>query len=320
VYGIFEIGTNHRGEIAPLASLVRPHIGIITAIAEAHIEHMQSRQAIAEEKSDIFSATPPCHFAIINQDSPEFGLIESRAKAFGIPQIIGFGKSTETVVQLAHYHPDPTGLKGIATARLANQDIPYTLPHPGEHVAMNSLIALAVGKVLELDQEQLVRQLETLPSVQGRGQQHRIPISGGEILLIDDAYNANLASMRAGLSIVAGIPVPSNGRRLVVLGEMLELGNQADAHHQQLMEIVSSCHIDLVFAVGGAAMKEAFHSHIPPEKAGGYASHVEALEPFVMDSLRPNDIVFVKGSKRSQVSKIVDLLVAKKNSEDGMVR
>lgn len=325
VYGVFEIGMNHRGEIAPLASLARPHIGVVTAIADAHIEHMQSRLIIAEEKADIFSATPTCRLAIINQDAAEFGLMQNRATASGVSRIMGFGKSPEALAQLLHYHCDPTGAKGMVTARLAGQDITYTLPQPGEHVAMNSLIALALGKFLGFDQGLLIRQLETLPSVQGRGQQHRIPVGEGEILLIDDAYNANLTSMRAGLSVLAAIPVPSIGRRIVVLGEMLELGNQADSHHQQLMETVSTSAIELVFAVGGPPIERAFHTHIPTDKAGGYASHVEALAPLVMEALRPGDIVFVKGSKRSQVSKIVDLLVAKKypahkNLEEGMVR
>lgn len=324
-YGVFEIGMNHRGEIAPLVALARPHIGVITAIADAHIEHMQTRQIIAEEKSDIFSALPACRLAIINQDVAEFDLMRNRAKAFGVSQVIGFGKSPEAFAQLTCYHSDPTGSKGIVAARLAGQDITYTLPQPGEHVAMNSLIALALGGLLGLDQEQMTRQLETLPAVQGRGQQHRIPVPGGEILLIDDAYNANLTSMQAGLSVLKAIPVPSTGRRLVVLGEMLELGNQADSHHRQLMETVSSPAIDLVFAVGGGTMETAFNTHIPPEKAGGYASHVETLAPAVMKALRPGDVVFVKGSKRSQISKIVDLLVARKtpdpkNPENTVVR
>ncbi len=313
VYGVFEIGMNHRGEIAPLASLARPHIGIITAIADAHIGYMQSRQVIAEEKADIFSSSPAPRLAIINQDIPEFDLIQGRTVAFGVSQILGFGKSPKAVVRLVTYQPDPTGLRGIVTAHLAGQDVAYVLPQPGEHVAMNSLTALAVGEALGLDRGQLVAQLETFSAVQGRGKQHRIPISGGEILLIDDAYNANLASMHAGLSVLASIPVHSRGRRLAILGEMLELGNQAESQHQQLMEAVLSHPLDLIFAVGGTIMETAFKKNIPAEKMGGYACNVEALTPMVMDALRPGDVVFIKGSKGSGVSKIVDLMVAQGN-------
>lgn len=319
IYGIFEIGMNQRGEIAPLTDIVRPHIGVITALADAHIGFMQSRQVIAEEKSDIFSAAPAPVLAIINQDMPEFEFMRDRTEAFGVSQIIGFGKSQKAAVRLVKYQPDSSGLKGIVTAYVGRHTLTYTLPIAGEHVAMNSLISLALGEALGLDQRQLIGQLETLPAVQGRGKHHRIPISGGEILLIDDAYNANLTSMQAGLSALAAIPIPSKGRRLVVLGEMLELGDKAVAQHQQLMTEVMSRSIDLVFAAGGSIVETVYKGTIPAEKAGGYADNADKLTPVVIEALRPGDIVFIKGSKGSRVSKIVDALVAKKINSDEVV-
>src|SRR5690606_15550560 len=152
-----------------------------------------------------------------------------------VSKILGFGKSEEAAVRLVDYRTDTTGQKGMVTAALNGQNVVYTLPQPGEHVAMNSLIALALGDALGLDQGRLIAQLNTLPAVKGRGKQYRIPVTCGEILLIDDAYNANLVSMQAGLSVLAAMPVSPKGRRLVVLGEMLELGNQAEVCHQQLM-------------------------------------------------------------------------------------
>lgn len=319
VYGIFEMGMNHRGEIAPLASMARPHIGVITAIAEAHIGYMQTRQIIAEEKADIFSGAPVPSLGIINQDCPEFDLMNAHAKELGVPKILGFGKSQKAHVQLREYHPDAMGQNGIVTAQLADQILTYTLPQLGEHVAVNSLIALAIGEALGLDQQKLVGQLETLLFVKGRGIQHRIPITGGEILLIDDAYNANLTSMEAGLSVLGSIPVPSQGRRVAILGEMLELGAQAESQHQSLMSTVLTHPIDLVFASGGSIVETVFKRSIPIEKVGGYASNADELAPMVLNALRPGDIVFVKGSKGSRVSKIVDLLVAKKNLKDVVV-
>lgn len=317
-YGIFEMGMNHRGEIAPLASVARPHIGVITALADAHIGFMQSRQVIAEEKSDIFSAAPVPVLAIINQDMPEFDLIRDRTQGFGVSQIMGFGKSQKAAIRLLNYQPDSTGLKGIVTAQVGSQQLTYTLPLAGEHVAMNSLISLAVGEALGLDQRKLITQLETLPAVQGRGKHHRISITGGEILLIDDAYNANLTSMQAGLSALAAIPA-SKGRRLVVLGEMLELGDKALTQHQQLMTEVLSHSIDLVFASGGSVVETVYKEIIPSEKAGGYANNADTLTPMVLEALRPGDIVFIKGSKGSRVSKIVDVLVLQKNNAEGVV-
>lgn len=312
-YGIFEIGMNHPGEIAPLTSLVCPHIGIITSITDAHIGYMQSRQNIAQEKADIFSAAPAPSLAIINRDVPEFDMIFDRIAQFGTSQIVGFGKSEKATVRLVDYCPDSTGLKGIVTASAGGQKVTYTLPQAGEHMAMNSLIALAIGEALGLDQSQLIHQLETLPFVQGRGEYHYIAIPGGEILLIDDAYNANLASMQAGLSVLAKIPVPLQGRRLVVLGEMLELGDQAEDQHQKLMNTVLSHPIDLVFASGGPIIESALEKYIPAEMVGGYELNSEILADIVIKAMHPGDILFVKGSKGSQVSKIVDKLILQKN-------
>lgn len=319
VYGVFEMGMNHRGEIAPLASIARPHIGVITAIAEAHIGFMQSRQVIAEEKADIFSGVPVPSLGIINQDCPEYDLMYERAKALGVSKILGFGKSQKARVQLRDYNLDAEGKRGVVTAQLADHLLTYTLPQPGLHVAMNSLIALALGEALGLDQGRLIAQIETLPFVKGRGIQHRIPITGGEILLIDDAYNANLTSMEAGLAVLGAMPVPSRGRRVAILGEMLELGAQAESQHKSLMSTVLLHPIDLVFAAGGPIVETVFKQNIPAEKVGGYASSADELAPMVMNALRPGDIVFVKGSKGSRVSKIVDLLVEKKNLKDVVV-
>ena len=313
IYGVFEMGMNHQERLRPLATMARPHIGVITALADAHIGYMQSRQIIAEEKSDIFSAAPAPVLAIINRDMGEFDLIQKRLSTFGVSQIIGFGKTQEAAVRLVSYEPDRTGLKGIVTVHVGGRNVHYTLAVPGEHLAMNSLISLALGEALGLDQQQVIKQLETLPSVKGRGKHHRIPIADGEILLIDDAYNANLTSMQAGLLALVAIPIPSPGRRLVVLGEMLELGDKAIDHHQQLMEAVLSHSVDLVFASGGTIVEAAYKECIPMEKAGGYANNADTLTPMVIEALRPGDIVFIKGSKGSRVSKIVDALVLQKN-------
>lgn len=319
VYGVFEIGMNHRGEIAPLASLASPHISVITAIAEAHIGLMASRQEIAEEKSDIFTGSPAPSLAIINQDAPEFELMRSHAIKCGVSKILGFGKNEKAPIRLIDYATDPTGQKGMVTAAVNGQKVIYSLPLPGEHQALNSLIALALGEALGLDQGRLIAQINTLPTVKGRGEHHRIQITGGEILLIDDAYNANLTSMQAGLSVLAAIPVSPKGRRLVVLGEMLELGSQAERHHQQLMTEVLTRPVHCVFAVGGPVMETAYNRDVPKDKAGGYASSADELIPIVLNALRPGDIVFVKGSKGSRVSKVVDNLLSQKNVKDVVV-
>jgi len=319
MYGIFEIGTNHRGEIAPLTSLVCPHISIITAIADAHIGFLGSRQAIAEEKSDIFASSPPPGLAIIHQDNPEFEFMRKRAISCKISKVMSFGKTEGASVQLVHYSYDPERIESTITATISGQELVYMVPQPGEHLATNSLMSIALGDALGLDQKRLITQLATLPAVKGRGKQYRVPISGGDILLIDDAYNANLTSMRAGLDVLAVTSPQANGRRITVLGEMLELGDQAESQHQQLMDSILQHSVDLVFATGGPVIEGAFKRTIPLEKAGGYAACIDELIPLVVNSLRPGDVVFVKGSKGSRVSKVVDALVAQILKEDGII-
>jgi UDP-N-acetylmuramoyl-tripeptide--D-alanyl-D-alanine ligase len=315
-YGVFEIGMNHPGEIAPLSCLVRPHIAVITALADAHIGNMGSREAIAREKADIFAGITTPGLAIINQDTPEFETMKQRAIARGVSQVLGFGKSVDAVVRLIEYHPDAKGMSGIANASLSGQTITYTLPQPGEHIALNSLVVLAIGESLGLDWGRLTQKLQTFLPLSGRGQQHRLSLKGGDVLLIDDAYNANLTSMQAGLSILAAIPVSAGGRRIAVLGEMLELGDQAPADHCQLMDEALARPIDLVFAAGSSVMEAAFRK-IPPEKAGGYAPLAEELVYWIEKTLRPGDVILVKGSKGSHVSKIVKAFLNRPSQKAG---
>ena len=309
-YGVFEVGMNHPGEIAPLAQLVQPHIGIITAIAEAHIGYMGSRLAIAEEKSDLFTARPAPGLAILNHDDLEFTLMEARAKSAGVSKTVSFGKTDGAAIRLKAYKPDPTGLHGKASVGIGRYEMAYDLPQPGEHIAMNSLIGLAVGEALGLSQQELVQQLETLPAIEGRGKRHQVRIGDKEILLIDDAFNANLASMQSGLRVLGSIPLPPGGRRLAILGEMFELGEQAVPHHNQLMQFALAQPLDLIFCVGGEVMKNAFFDTVPSDKAGGYFEEAGSLADLIKQDLQTGDILYIKGSKKSQVSKIVDALLA----------
>jgi UDP-N-acetylmuramoyl-tripeptide--D-alanyl-D-alanine ligase len=311
LYGIFEAGMNAPGEISPLADMIRPHIAIITTIAEAHIGTMGSREAIAREKAAIFSGKPIPGLVILNKDDPEFVLLHDNAIKNGISKIISFGKSRDANVALKNYQADITGLNGKVTACIKGHDVDYTLPRAGEHMAVNSLAGLAVGDALGLDQKKIITQMETLPVLQSRGEVHKISILTGHFWLIDDAFNANLASMQAGINTLLQMPVSLGGRRIAVLGEMLELGNLAGSHHDQLMNMVQP--FDMVFAVGGETIATAFAkvsaNDIFSRQGGGYFPHANDVIPILVKHLRPNDIVFVKGSKKSLVSQVVNALV-----------
>lgn len=313
IYGVFEVGMNHRGEIAPLVALIQPHMSVVTTVAEAHIGLMASRMEIAEEKAEIFSSLPSAALGVIHQDIPEFDIIRKYAFRQGISKIIGFGKSPESDIQLLDYKTDSSASKGQVTILLRGNKISYSLSQPGEHIALNSLIVLSVGEALGLDQKKLIAQLETFSALAGRGKRHMISLKGGEVLLIDNAYNANLTSMQAGLAVFGNIPVQKERHRFVVLGEMLELGDQAQEHHHQLMQEVRKYSIHKVFVAGSSVISDALQNVIPEENIGGYAQDAETLIPQIDKILQPGDVIFVKGSKGSRVSKIVDYFLNKTN-------
>ncbi len=311
-FGIFEIGMNHPGEIAPLSNQVQPHIAIITAIGAAHIGNMGTIKAIAEEKSDIFSGVVPGGTVILPRDSEYFDFMKDKARSFGISQIISFGKHPESDIHLEHYSLDDLARMAQVSAKIIGKSYAYNLPLIGEHFALNSLIVFAVAQALGLSYEAVTKALENLEPIAGRGKQYKIPLEKGHYTLIDDAYNANLISMTAGLTVLNSIPLSCSAKRIAILGEMLELGEFSHDHHMQIASQVKSSEIDLVYAVG--AEMECLFEALPSEKKGGYALKAETLIPLVEKAIQPGDVVFVKGSKGSRVSLIVDFLLKKNSS------
>lgn len=310
-YGVFEMGTNHKGEIAPLSLLSQPDIAIITTIAEAHIGLMGSIDAIAEEKSEIFRGIKPGGLAILPKDSPYYDYLAERAKSMGVAKIISFGKHSEAMVQLIDYKFDPQEGISRIKARVFDCEISYTLLFKGEHLAIDSLIALGVAHSFNLDLQIACDCLSGVEPLKGRGVWHKISWRGGHFTLIDDAYNANLASMKAGLAVLASTPPQHKGRRVAVLGEMRELGHKSRDHHLEIAEELKGLGIDRVFVVGAEA--ECLFEALSPAVRGGYALKPETLFPLIESELVQGDVVLVKGSNGSKVSHVVDYLVQDKS-------
>lgn len=306
-YGVFEMGTNHKGEIAPLSLLAKPDIAVITTIAPAHVGLMGSTQAIAEEKSEIFRGMKPGGMAILPKDSSYFDYLAERAKSMGVEKIISFGKCADASVQLLDYLFDPQ--EGISSvhARIFDQEVSYTLLLKGEHLALDSLIVLAIANVFNLDFQMVCDRLSRVEPLKGRGAWHKILSQKGDFTLIDDAYNANLSSMKAGLSVLAATSPQPKGRRIAVLGEMRELGDKSRDHHLQIAKELKRLSIDCVFVVGAEA--ECLFEALPSTMKGGYALKAETLLPLIESEIAKGDVVFVKGSKGSKVSHVVDFFV-----------
>ncbi|MDE2516364.1 MAG: UDP-N-acetylmuramoyl-tripeptide--D-alanyl-D-alanine ligase [Rhodospirillales bacterium] len=298
---VAEIGMSNPGEILPLARLAAPHVAIITAIAPAHIGRFADLAAIAREKSTIFGGLEQGGVAILPSAAPHAALLTRAALDAGAGRIIGFGEAEQDEVRLLGLDQDAEG----ATLRclIAGQAVELRLAAPGRHMAMNALAALAGAHALGLGAEEAAAALAGFAALGGRGARTALALPGGTALLLDESYNANPASMRAALAVLGLQP----GRRVAVLGDMLELGESGPAAHRDLAEAVLE-HADLVFTAG--PMMEGLAAALPPARLGAHAETAQALAPLVAAALAPGDAVLVKGSLGSRMRAVVDALRA----------
>jgi UDP-N-acetylmuramoyl-tripeptide--D-alanyl-D-alanine ligase len=307
-FGIFEIGTNHPGEIAPLAQLTNPHVALITLIGEAHMGLLGSLEAIAEEKGEILGGLVPQGGVILNRDDAFFDFLSVRAHKAKVTEVVSFGQNAKADVRLLALDPDPILGQMAMTFQARKVTYQCRLPFLGEHRAMNALGAFAAAVSLGLDPEKVCKGLSNLSLITGRGQIHTLQFGSGTFTLIDDAYNANPTSMRAAFAVCAMIKPLLRGRRLAVLGEMGELGDYSVESHAALAPLAQTSGIDLAFACG--SLMTHFHEKLPVSCQGGHMATIEELIPLVEDQIKPGDVLLVKGSKSSRVNLLVEALLA----------
>jgi UDP-N-acetylmuramoyl-tripeptide--D-alanyl-D-alanine ligase len=302
-FAVLEIGMNQRGEILPLTQLVKPHAALVTTIAPAHVENLGSLEAVADEKGDIYAGLEPGGAALIPNDAPHASRLVEAAERNGAT-LVRFGRGAECEARLLRFDMDETGSN--AEAEILGRVIKYRVGVEGAHWALNSVAALAAADVVGADLDAAAHALEHLRAFDGRGVATRIEAPFGAFMLVDDAYNANPASMTAAFSTLAARRPADGGRRIVALGDMLELGPDERAYHAGLAQPLEQAGVDLVFAAGPrmAALMEA----LPASRRGGYAETSDALIPVIASALRPGDIVLVKGSNGSKMSKVVAAL------------
>jgi UDP-N-acetylmuramoyl-tripeptide--D-alanyl-D-alanine ligase len=284
---------NHFGEIRALVGIVRPHVAIITTIAPAHLEFFGTCEAIADAKSEIFEGIEAGGTAIIPADSPHAERLIARARQAGVANIRTFGRkgADATLISLGE----------TIEAEILGAKIRFTVGAPGEHIASNALAALLAVAVTGGDVNAASAALANFSALKGRGE--RFAIANG-IEVIDESYNANPASMAAALSVLAASK--PKGRRIAVLGDMLEMGENAAAHHAGLAPNIEAAKTDLVFANG--TNMQALWDALPASRRGAYASTSAELAPKVLAALKPGDVVLIKGSLGSRMSVIVDAL------------
>lgn len=302
-FAVLEIGMNHRGEIAPLARLAQPHVAIITTIEPVHIGYLGSLEAIAEEKSDIFLGLAPGGVAVIKRESPQFPIMQATAERQGA-RIISFGSSPEADVRAVDIRLEANGSE--ITVDALGTKLSYRLGAPGAHLAENSLAVVAALLALGVDPAHTLLALANISPPAGRGARVALKVGDGDILLIDESYNANPASMRAALAALATVPRIHHPRRVVVMGDMLELGEQASELHVGLKEAIDASGADLVFACG-PNMAQLF-AVLEPGRQGLWAESSDGLAERLLETVRPGDVVMIKGSLGSRMAPLVEAL------------
>jgi UDP-N-acetylmuramoyl-tripeptide--D-alanyl-D-alanine ligase len=303
-FAVFEMGMNHAGEIEPLTKLVRPHVAIITTVEPVHLEFFPSIEGIADAKSEIFLGVEPDGTAVINRDNPHFERLRQNAKAAGVNRIVSFGEHAEAEARVLKFSLQADG--SVVEASILGTPITYKLGAPGKHLIWNSLAVLAAAALAYADLALAALALAELKPVTGRGVRITLGIPGGSADVIDESYNANPASMRAALAVLGQAKVGPRGRRIAVLGDMLELGTEGQRLHRDLSEAVLSNGIDLVFC-SGPLMRHLWEA-LPSERRGEYAESSSALESSVLAMVQPGDILMVKGSLGSRMGPLVKAL------------
>ncbi len=304
---VVEIGMNHAGEIAPLARLAGPDVAVITAIEAAHIGHLGSLEAIADEKAAILAGVLGGGTAVLPADTPMAARLAHAAHeaARALPgglQLRRFGRTAEGAqdTRLLDLHCDAEG--SDVHASVAGVEHRFRLAAPGAHMAMNALAALTAAAALGADLARALPALSGFTAVAGRGA--RRTLLGGAATLLDESYNASSAAVRAALAVLRLVPAQ---RRIVVLGDMLELGGHARAEHEGLAPEVAAC-ADLLYACG--PMTRHLLDALPASRRGAHAPDSAALAPLVAAALRPGDAVLVKGSLGSRMRVVVEALDA----------
>lgn len=306
-YAVFEIGMNHPGEIRPLVKMVRPHVAIVTLIAAAHLGFFKNLDEIAKAKAEIFEGIEPGGAALLNRDDGRWKLLDKMARAAGVEHVFGFGENARSTYKLTkcQLHADHSDI----TARIGGQDIVARIGAPGRHMVQNVLAVLGAAHLVEADIGKVAEALADLSAERGRGKRHVLRHPRGPITLIDESYNANPASMSAAMALLNATPVSGEGRRIAVLGDMLELGEHSAKLHAALADLIVGTETRKVF-LGGPEMR-ALADILPDEIEADYRAGAEDLKPVLLSALKPGDVVMIKSSKGIGFSKLVDALLGK---------
>jgi UDP-N-acetylmuramoyl-tripeptide--D-alanyl-D-alanine ligase len=299
---VCEMGMNHLGEIRHLCSIARPHIGVVTNVALAHVGYLGSLDDVQQAKGELIDALDADGIAVLNADDPRTRALGNRAPG----RVIAFGRSPEAEVR--GWVCADRGFDGLqCELEIDGTAWPCHVALPGQHNLSNALAAAAVGVALHVPVPEIVAGLQGYRGMYGRMAIRRLP---GDLMVIDDSYNANPDSMRAALQFLQ--QVPDVGRRFAVLGDMLELGETAPALHREIGALAWQGGVDELIVVGelaGMIGEGARASGMASSHIHGVTNHREAAT--VLERLvAPRDVVLVKGSRGMTMERVVEAMLA----------
>jgi UDP-N-acetylmuramoyl-tripeptide--D-alanyl-D-alanine ligase len=302
-FGVFEMGMNHPGELDALTRLARPHVAVVTTVEAVHKEFFASTEAIADAKAEIFVGIEPGGVAVLNRDNPQFTRLAAAAGGY-VGTIVGFGRHRQATVRLLAAERDGAGSR--VRALVGGEILDYRLNVSGAHWVSNSLCVLATVLAAGADVRKAAAALARFAVPKGRGQRSVVTTEEGAFDIIDDSYNASPVSMASAFEVLGRAEPGPGGRRVAILGDMLELGDDARDLHIALAGPLREHGIDLVFTAGTAMAHLA--AALPASMHGGHADDSASLVPLVTAAVQPGDVVTVKGSAGSRMGLIVEAL------------
>jgi UDP-N-acetylmuramoyl-tripeptide--D-alanyl-D-alanine ligase len=302
---VFEIGMNHADEITPLSEFVAPHAVAITTVGAVHTENFPDGEAgVAAAKAEIFDGLLPGGLAILNADNIWFDYLAQRARGAGA-LVSAFGEGGGNDAQLVSHLVN--GDRAEVEGRLHGRTLNFSLAHTGRHQALNAMASLLMLEALNVDIDTAIAALEGFEALDGRGKVVTKAFKGGELVIIDESYNANPVSMTATLKSLGARARGTSGRKIAVLTDMLELGPDERALHAGLAPVIEGLDIDRVYVAG--PLMQALWDALPERLKGGYAASAAELNGPLQEDLQSGDVVMVKGSNGSKAGLIAKALI-----------
>jgi UDP-N-acetylmuramoyl-tripeptide--D-alanyl-D-alanine ligase len=305
-FGVFEMGMNAPDEIRPLSKLVRPHIAVITSVAPVHLEGLGTIQAIARAKAEIFEGLESGGTAVINADHPQLPILLEAAAAAGVSNVVTFGFARGVDWQIVD--PQTPADRAFATVHHGDERHALVLNVPGRHMLSNATAALAVAHLAGIEPEVALRALAGLTAQAGRGQRMALGAADKPLTVVNESYNANPVAVTAALSVFGSLE-PAGGRKVVVLGDMLELGGTSKSLHAGLADAVLASGAERVHLVGPhmASLGEA----LPEGLVASQFDHVEDAIDVIVGDLAYGDAVMIKGSNGVGLGRVVSAITAR---------